>query len=133
MVTAAGAPASVMAATNAASPASPPTKLPDVHAYAITSGETARTSVTPRATSAGSEMCTAISSVAANGAYAMRVMCRLTSSGIHRHSSRSSAKSYGATTPIPDCCSGGAWSMAPVWGELRPMARRLLTIVRFDS
>ena len=43
-------------------------KLPDVHAYAITSGETARTSSNPLATRAGSEMCTAISSVAGIGA-----------------------------------------------------------------
>ena len=68
VVTAAGAPASIIADTSAASPARPPTKLPDVHAYAVTNGETARTSVTPRATSAGSEMCTAISMVAGNGA-----------------------------------------------------------------
>ncbi len=59
------------------------------------------TSVAPWATSVGSEMCSAISMVAANGARGMRVICRLTSSGTHRHSSLSSAKSYGATTPIP--------------------------------
>ena len=93
MVTASGAPASFMAATSAASPARPPMKLPDVHAYAVTAGETARTSMAPAATSADSEMWIAISVVAANGAYGRRVRCRLTSSGAQRHSSRSRAKS----------------------------------------
>ena len=37
----------------------------------------------------------------------VRVRCRVTSSGTQRQSSRSSAKSYGATTPMPVCSSGG--------------------------
>lgn len=41
VVSAAGAPACVMAATISVSPVTPETKLPDVQAYAVTTGATA--------------------------------------------------------------------------------------------
>ena len=56
----------------------------------------------------------------------MRVMCRLTSSGTHRHSSRSSAKSYGATTPIPVCCSGRGMAHGPSLGGSRTPNRKTI-------
>src|SRR4051812_41040001 len=52
-----------------------------------------------------SDSAEAISTVTGTGTYGSRVMNSDTSSGVQRHSSRSRAKSNGATTPMPCCAS----------------------------
>ena len=96
-------PACVIAAHIARSPATPPTKLPDVQAYATTSGATAlraRTALSSVSCSLTSRARSRLTSTGTNG---VRVRCKETLSGTQRHSSRSSAKSKGATTPTPRC------------------------------
>ncbi|MFB9069836.1 hypothetical protein ACFFX0_00920 [Citricoccus parietis] len=59
-----------------------------------------------------SETSSAISRLTGTGSKGVRARWRLTSNGVHRHSSRSRARSKGAITPMPRWVTGPSKSMS---------------------